>query len=133
MSAALGAIAVAWAACLLALPDDWGSALLGDTWQEAASLLVPVGVACVGYGLASGGDTGLRITAAAKESLRIRVSVGLLTVAVALAGGVVGGVRGAAWALAVGPAVTAVASWRSLLGVLGRPAGARVAIRTTDS
>jgi hypothetical protein len=122
MSGGLCALAVGWAAVLLSLPDSWGTAVLGDTWTGARDLLLPIGVACVGYAVASGGEAGLRITAAAREALRIRLAVGLLTVGAAVAGGVAGGTEGAVWALAIGPWATALATWWTLGTVLSRPA-----------
>ena len=122
MSGGLCALAVGWAAVLLSLPDSWGTAVLGDTWTGARDLLLPIGVACVGYAVASGGEAGLRITAAAREALRIRLAVGLLTVGAAVAGGIAGGTEGAVWALAIGPWATALATWWTLGTVLSRPA-----------
>ena len=121
MSGVLALIAVAWAAAVAAMPDAcWGRALLGDTWDGAERLVIPLGAAAAGHAIASGGVIGLRVAAAARESLALRVAVGVVTLVAGIAGGVAAGVQGAMWGLAVGSWATAAAAWWTFLRVTHR-------------
>ncbi len=122
MSLVLVAVAGAWGGMLSIVPDHWGVALLGETWQSARQLLLPLAVGAVGYAVASGGVTGLRVRGAAREGLSVRVVVGLLTLAAGVGGGAVAEVDGAAWGLAVGSWATAFGTWWMLDRVVSRPA-----------
>lgn len=122
MSLVLAVVAVVWGGTLLVVPDRWGAAFLGDTWQSARQLLLPLVVGALGYAVASGGVTGLRIRGAAREGLSVRVVVGVLTLVAGVGGGAVREVEGAAWGLALGSWATAIGTWWMLDRVLTRPA-----------
>ncbi len=111
MSAGLAGAAVFWGLVLMGLPDGWGAAALGETWPAARQLVPATMVIMVGHGLASGGLTGLRVAGDVRSSLRVRVLAGVVAFATGAAGGLVVGVEGGAWGLAVGPCLTAVAAW----------------------
>jgi O-antigen/teichoic acid export membrane protein len=92
-SAGVGTMAVALMAVGVLLPDWIGTALFGDTWAKATTLMVPMGIAMLMGGLATGGYAGVRSLGAIRESLqaRLRSAVPQLicpVVGVALAGGV---------------------------------------------
>jgi len=129
MSAALVVVALIWGMVVELMPDAWGRALLGDTWEGAHELVLPLVVGAVGHGVASGGVTGLRIVAAARESFRVRVVVGTATLVAGVAGGVVGDVQGAMWGLAAGSWATAVGTWWTF-GRAGSPGSRAPAVRT---
>jgi hypothetical protein len=121
MSALLVTAAAMCGAVLLLMPDDWGRALLGATWAETRGIVMPLTVGVAGYGVAAGGDVGLRVLAAARETFRIRVVAGLLVIVCGVVGALAGGLQGAAWGMAAGPWMTAVAMWWALHAVGARP------------
>lgn len=72
-SLALAALAGAWTVALVALPSGVGRAVLGETWPRARTLLLPLGLALVGGGLATGATAGLRALGEARAALRSRL------------------------------------------------------------
>ena len=111
VSGGLAASALGWGAVLLVLPGRWGEALLGETWPGARDLLPAVIVMMIGQGMFTGGFVGLRVLAAARETLRLRVAAVTVSFGAALVGGLTGGVTGGAWGIALGPWVNGVGSW----------------------
>jgi O-antigen/teichoic acid export membrane protein len=111
MSAGLAGAAVLWGLVLVSVPDGWGAAALGETWPAALQLVPATMVIMAGHGLASGGLTGLRVVGDVRSSLRVRVLAGVVAFATGVGGGLVAGIEGGAWGLAVGPVLTAVTAW----------------------
>lgn len=119
-SAALTSIAVIGPIALWNLPDEYGSALLGDTWSAARQVLLPYALLLVARAAASGPYSGLKVLEAVAVSLRIRVAIGVLTLPSGLLGALTGGLTYAALGLAL-PSVAAVPHWwRRLLQRLQR-------------
>ncbi len=110
----LGVVGVSalWLLVGLALPATSGRALFGDTWDNARSLLLPVGVGVVGGGAASGAIAGLRALAAARASLHARLLGMPLMVVLPVAGAFLGA-REFALGLAVATWAGAVVWWRA--------------------
>lgn len=115
LSFGLAILAVAFGGLLLLLPHSVGEQLLGDTWQQARSLIAgtTAGMAAVGAG--AGGFIGMRVLEDAKANLRVRVISGVLTIALGVMGAVVAQAEGAVWALAIGQASAGVGAWVAFL------------------
>ncbi|TFV61212.1 UNVERIFIED_ORG: hypothetical protein E4P37_19130 [Bacillus sp. AZ43] len=103
---------------LLALPDAAGRELLGESWDDARRVLIPIGVMqggvavllCAGLPLKAMGRAGLLLRATAVQAVFV--------LALPLLGAAFAGVDGAAWGLAlsqwVGALLTAFAAARVL-------------------
>jgi len=72
-SIGVASVAVALMVVGVLLPDRLGSALFGATWAQAQLLVVPVGVAMVMGGLATGGYAGVRSFGAIRARPRAAV------------------------------------------------------------
>jgi hypothetical protein len=110
LAAALSGVAVAWTAVLMLLPPHAGRALLGDTWAASSALLPASGsqYACIALGTSA--LLTLRVLRP-RATLPIQVVFSLASVLFMLGGYRVDGVPGAAWGLALGSALKAVALW----------------------
>jgi hypothetical protein len=116
-SLGMAALPCAWAVALLVMPDGWGPQVLGDTWEPARALVVPLMAKTAATGAASGALIGLRVVAAAKATLRLRLVTGVATLAAGAVGAGVAGVSGAVWGLALGTWATALGAWWQLARV----------------
>ncbi|MCX5273892.1 hypothetical protein ACFWB2_37955 [Streptomyces virginiae] len=106
----LAAVGAGWATALYLLPDRLGRELLGDTWAGASALLPATGAQYAVMGLGTCALLTLRVLAP-KATLSLQVVFSLLSVALLLGGYAVWGVAGAAWGLAAGSALKALAAW----------------------
>lgn len=106
----LAAVGAGWATALYLLPDRLGRELLGDTWAAAAALLPAAGAQYAVMGLGTCALLTLRVLAP-KATLSLQVVFSLLSVGLLLGGYAVWGVAGAAWGLAAGSALKALAAW----------------------
>ncbi|MBZ9598208.1 MULTISPECIES: MATE family efflux transporter [Streptomyces] len=106
----LAAVGAGWATALYLLPDRLGRELLGDTWASASALLPATGAQYAVMGLGTCALLTLRVLAP-KATLSLQVVFSLLSVGLLLGGYAVWGVAGAAWALAAGSALKALAAW----------------------
>ncbi|MFK0010370.1 hypothetical protein [Streptomyces sp. NPDC091027] len=107
---ALAALGAGWATALYLLPDRLGRELLGDTWAAASALLPATGAQYAVMGLGTCALLTLRVLAP-KATLSLQVVFSLLSVGLLLGGYAVWGVAGAAWGLAAGSALKALAAW----------------------
>ncbi|WKV71768.1 hypothetical protein AW27_009670 [Streptomyces sp. PCS3-D2] len=106
----LAAIGAGWATALYLLPDRLGRELLGDTWAAASALLPATGAQYAVMGLGTCALLTLRVLAP-KATLSLQVVFSLLSVGLLLGGYAVAGAAGAAWGLAAGSALKALAAW----------------------
>ncbi|MDX3535325.1 hypothetical protein PV721_13245 [Streptomyces sp. MB09-01] len=106
----LAVVGAGWGAVLYALPDRVGRQLLGGTWEATAGLLPATGAQYAVMGLGTCALLTLRVLAP-KATLSLQVVFSLLSVGLLLGGYAVGGVAGAAWGLAAGSALKALAAW----------------------
>jgi O-antigen/teichoic acid export membrane protein len=97
ISLVLGVVAFAWGTVLLLLPDSVGTAILRENWGPARTVLVPMIIFNVAGAASVGASSGLRVLAAAKQSLQARGFTSILELSLALSGAAVGGAVGAAW------------------------------------
>ncbi|MFI1648896.1 hypothetical protein ACH4XT_18425 [Streptomyces avidinii] len=119
----LAAVGAGWATALYLLPDRLGRELLGDTWADASALLPATGAQYAVMGLGTCALLTLRVLAP-KATLSLQVVFSLLSVGLLLGGYAVWGVAGAAWGLAAGSALKALAAWWRVTG-LPAAAGSR--------
>ncbi|WP_405438366.1 hypothetical protein OG373_13240 [Streptomyces avidinii] len=106
----LAGVGAGWATALYLLPDRLGRELLGDTWADASALLPATGAQYAVMGLGTCALLTLRVLAP-KATLSLQVVFSLLSVGLLLGGYAVWGVAGAAWGLAAGSALKALAAW----------------------
>ncbi|MGW6984332.1 hypothetical protein ACWGE1_33620 [Streptomyces sp. NPDC054932] len=106
----LAAVGAGWATVLYLLPPRLGRELLGDTWAAASALLPATGAQYAVMGLGTCALLTLRVLAP-KATLSLQVVFSLVSVGLLLGGYLVWGVTGAAWGLAAGSALKAVAAW----------------------
>ncbi|MFF9012847.1 hypothetical protein ACF09C_07700 [Streptomyces sp. NPDC014870] len=121
LAAVLALVALGWAAVLYALPDRVGRQLLGATWQSTAALLPATGSQ---YAVMAAGTCALvtlRVLSP-RATLGVQVVFSLLSVALMLAGHALAGAPGAAWGLAAGSALKALAAWTRVARVRPEPA-----------
>ena len=110
----LAVLGLGWATVLAVLPDSVGRHLLGDTWRHASGLLPAVGGQYAVMGLGTCALVTLRVLSP-RATLPLQVVFSLLAVVLMVAGHQLGGILGAAWGLAAGSALKAVAAWRRVL------------------
>ncbi|TLQ48631.1 hypothetical protein FEF34_33360 [Streptomyces marianii] len=107
----LCAAGLAWGLVLHDLPDGAGRQLLGATWQSASSLLPATGAQYAVMGLGTCALVTLRVLSP-RATLSVQVVFSLLSVVLMLGGYLLSGsALGAAWGLAAGSALKAVAAW----------------------
>ena len=114
MTSLLVAVSVMWSVVLLAMPESWGRAMLGDTWPAASEVIVPFAAVTAGASVMTGAMLGLRIVSAASEIFRIRVIAGCVMVVAGASGAWLAGTPGGVWGLAAGNWVAAIGAWWSL-------------------
>ncbi|MER5437870.1 hypothetical protein [Streptomyces sp. NPDC002790] len=102
--------ALLWGGALLLVPDRAGELLLGDVWNAASQLIVPVTLGVAGAGLGTGAAAGLRALGAARLSLRSQLFASACYVGGGLGGAAAGGTVGSAWGVAAAT-VTGSAVW----------------------
>jgi hypothetical protein len=103
-----------WCGIAIGVSSLIGRQLLGDTWPLAKPLLLITSIAVLCIGLGLGPNIGLWIFADARRSMRVRLVSSLLAFS-AVPAAVVGGARGAAVAIAVASALSAVLWWWQFL------------------
>ena len=119
LGAGLAAVGLGWAAVLYALPDRMGRQLLGVSWQPASALLPATGSQYAVMALGTCALVTLRVISP-RATLSLQVVFSLFSVLLLLGGYGLAGAIGAAWGLAAGSALKAVAAWIRLAGL--RPA-----------
>jgi O-antigen/teichoic acid export membrane protein len=98
LSAGLGAIVLAWGLVLWFLPGEIGRTVLKDAWEPARAVIIPLALSLALAGVSSGAVIGLRVLAAARRSLRVTIVSSIYALVLGLAGVILAGVQGAAWA-----------------------------------
>lgn len=101
LSLGLAALVIAWGAVALLLPESLGTELLGENWEGARNVVLPLTIVTATYAGSYGAMVGLRALAAARRSLRARSIVAVLTVLAGVIGAAVAGARGVAWGFAL--------------------------------
>jgi O-antigen/teichoic acid export membrane protein len=124
LSLVLAIAAVAYAAIFLAFGATLGPIVLGQTWKDARSVLLPLSVAAVAWGAWMGSTVGLRALQEFGRSLRVRSIVSAMNVIGGLIGVVLDGARGAAWGLGITYALGVGLWWREFAMARRQPSEA---------
>ncbi|MDQ3610584.1 MAG: hypothetical protein M4D85_03065 [Actinomycetota bacterium] len=111
-SALLAAAAALWTVVLVAFGGTLGPVLLGDIWDTARWLIIPVGVKQVAACASLGPFLGLRVREAATDSVRLRLSITAVLIVAGFVGAVAAGARGAAVGMAGAQVLTTAWVWR---------------------
>lgn len=98
---------------LLLLPNGVGRSLVGETWNGARSVIMPLALQKMALGAGVGAFCGLRVILATRNGLRVRMATSLVAAASGYAGALLGGARGAAMGMAAGQLIGAVLYWRA--------------------
>ena len=102
VSVMLVAVAASLGVAVLTLPDPWGRALLGRTWNSAQPVILPLTIQKSALALSAGAFCGLRVLEASRLGLRARGTMALLTAACGYVGAITHGAVGAALGMAGG-------------------------------
>jgi O-antigen/teichoic acid export membrane protein len=97
----LGLITLGYIALLLVMPAAFGTALFGDSWAGAATVLLAMGCSSVASSLANGPAGVLYGMGQARATFRINLTKGPVLVAALLVGTLWAGAIGAGWAFAL--------------------------------
>jgi O-antigen/teichoic acid export membrane protein len=108
-------VGITFPLALLALlvPDEFGRALLGQTWGSAAPLMLPLGLEAVASGVAAMAFAGHRAHRAAVRTLVVRLSLAPVRIGVVLACAAAAGAVGAAWGMFAVAVLGALIWWGS--------------------
>ncbi len=121
MSAGLVVVAIGWGAVLLVIPESFGRALMGSTWDAALPLFVPLAVSFAGLLAMTGPMMTLRAVANSRRSLRANLVTSAATLILIVAGASAGAALGAAWGAAVAAWLGTAAWWRqSIMAIRDR-------------
>jgi O-antigen/teichoic acid export membrane protein len=113
-------VSLGWGGILLALPNSVGQALLGQTWESAAPLILPIALLSGMQGLSMGAFVGLRALALVRQSLRARIATSVFQLVGGAGGARVAEAAGAAWGMMVAAAAGVVIWWYQLLTAVRR-------------
>jgi O-antigen/teichoic acid export membrane protein len=97
----LGLVTVGYVALLLVMPGAFGTALFGDSWAGAATVLLAMGCSSVASSLANGPAGVLYGMGQARATFRINLTKGPVLVGALLIGTLLAGAVGAGWAFAL--------------------------------
>lgn len=104
-------IASVWGVCLALLPGSFGQTLLGDSFTEARSLLIPIGLYWGLRGLSSASRIGLRVIRPGLGAVMLQSGVAVFSLLAVAVGALVAGAVGATWGLVTVMVAAAVAWW----------------------
>jgi O-antigen/teichoic acid export membrane protein len=113
------AAALLWGCVLLLLlPASVGHYFLGDVWDSASQLIVPITASVMCASFVTGAAAGLRALGAARRSLRAQLVAAVAYLGGGLVGAALDGAYGSAWGAAIAQAAgAAVAWWQLRLGM----------------
>ena len=117
---ALTPLAVIGAVLTQFIPDDVGTAILGESWSMAEPLLLLAGAVTAVSLFTVGTVAGIRALGAGREGLAARIVVSLVAIAFGSVGAVLNGAYGALTALALSSPLQ-IATWWWLLVKASRP------------
>jgi len=115
LSGAITVVSLVWVGALLLLPRRVGEALLGESWDGAWSVHLPIGVVMVAIGSTTGPRVGLKALRRADLLLRVTVTQAPFILVLGVAGALVDGARGAAMGYAAADIVGTTLIWAAFL------------------
>jgi O-antigen/teichoic acid export membrane protein len=120
LSAVLVVADVLWGAVLLALPDRWGTVILGDTWMYAKAVLPASLLGLVAIGVAFGAQVLMIARGFAKEFFWATALLGPGFLVLGLGGLQLWGAPGAALGLSLAQCVIVPLAWWRALSLMRR-------------
>ena len=121
LGAVLAVVGLVWGTLMLLLPDTWGEALLGDSWDGVRAVLLASVIGQVANLISVGPSCVVHAMGKSQSTFRIHVAVSVMLVLFGMTGLWLGGAVGAAYGFAVAYwAVVPV--WFLVLNRLGREA-----------
>lgn len=133
VSACVAVSTLTWGLVVQSLPDEAGTALLGETWGSARALVMPLALAYAAGSLGLGAGIGLRVLADSRRSLRARSIDATAQVVGGVAGAWQLGALGAAFGLAGGAMLGAAVHWALFLASSRRALPPDVASARSDA
>jgi len=110
---ALGALVTG--VLMMALPEQAGHALLGESWALASPLIIFLTIQKVGEGIGIGAFVGMRSRQYAFRSAGLRSAIGVLAIATSSLGAYLAGAKGVMIGMAIVMPLAAVAWWLQFL------------------
>ena len=111
----IGGVVVAWGVVVLLVPDAWGTALLGESWNGARDVLPFTVLEYVAIGLATASTLGLKVRGEAGVLARQKAVVGVVMVVLGCGAALLwDDVRAVSAGLAVAAAISAGLGWYHL-------------------
>lgn len=114
VSTAAAGAAVAWVVLLLLLPDAWGRALLGDSWEQARAVLPAVGAMTALIGATMGGALSLKALSLGRRVLQMMLVQSPLILVLGCLGAWFNAGEGAATGLALAHVSGCALAWTYL-------------------
>ncbi|MBT0767434.1 hypothetical protein KIH74_00775 [Kineosporia sp. J2-2] len=111
LSVAIGGMASVWVLILLVVPTSIGKQFLGDTWDSARQVMLPMGIVTLTVGFVLGASLGLKALRRADQMLRVTFVQAPLMLGLGAGMGAVWGGQGAAWGFAIAQVTGFVACW----------------------
>lgn len=112
VGAALGGVALAWTVTILLIPDDWGRAILADSWDGARSVLAFTSIEYIALAIGAGATLGLKVGGHARVLMQQKTVYAIGVVALAFgAAHWVGTAVGIAAALGLAAVIATLAAW----------------------
>ncbi|MCE0538189.1 oligosaccharide flippase family protein [Kineosporia rhizophila] len=111
MSFVIGGMTGAWLLILLFVPSSIGVEILGESWDGARSVMLPMGIITVTVGFVLGASLGLKALRRADQMLRVTFVQAPLMLGLGSVGGWLGSAEGAAWGMAAAQVTGFVACW----------------------
>jgi O-antigen/teichoic acid export membrane protein len=110
-SATLATAVLAFTLAALATPDSLGEAAVGDNWNAAAPLILPVGIWTAAAAARYGPRAALHAMEEATLTLRIALATAPLLILATALGTLLGGAWGASWGFACSHCLATVMWW----------------------
>ena len=121
ISTAASVSVLIWGAMVFFLPADVGRLLVGESWDVAAPLILPMAISMAATAAAIGARSTLAALHEAGHIARVRILGGFLQVGAVAVGAVWDGALGAMRALIVSETLTSGIWWRTARKVLRKP------------
>lgn len=113
MAAAAGLVTVAFALA----PNNWGTRVLGASWESTESLVLAAGAVAALAAVVGGATIGLQARRAPSEALSVQLKLVPLQLLLPIAGAIIGGASGYMWALAATQVPAGILTWNAFLRV----------------
>lgn len=114
-SGLVGASCGIWVLILLVIPNSVGVEILGDSWDTARQVMLPMGIVSVTVGFVMGASLGLKALRRADQMLRVTFIQAPLMLGLGAVMGALWGGPGAAWGFAIAQLTGSTVCWAIFL------------------